>query len=772
MKFRHFAHLTAVMGASIVFAASANAQSADTSSSGQLQEIVVTANRRAQNLQEVPVAVTAISEAQLKQDGITSTTAIANFTPGLQVVSPNTGTDNFYSIRGATQNDFAEHEESPVAVYMDGVYLSQAAGTSALLFDTANVQVLRGPQGTLFGRNATAGLVQYTSNAPTFDRDGYAEVSYGNYNDIRLEAAGSDAITDNLAIRLSVATEHMDGYLNNVLAVDGQPGNLNTKSGRLQALWKPIEGMEATTNIHATDTQNRAGFYQGIPTFQDPNNHYLATVLPQNWNWWNNCPGCDAAGQKRPAGYDYYEGAASIPGHNLESTLGATETIKYKFGPGLTVTSITDFTKYNKDYTEDSSSEAIPEATFWTQVNTSQFSQELHVDNYADADRFRWVTGAYYLNMTGRYIEGNGTSPILINNTTNTTQNAFGYTPISYTGQVPGTENRYKIDTSSWSVFAQSEYDILEDLTGTLGGRWSQENKSFDFASTTLTGYTQHSAPDTTVPVFVVNTGTVGDLARISKGDWSGKAALKYKITDDISPYVSWSKGIKAGGFNSPLPYFTNTNAYKFNEEKLYDTELGVKTEWFDHHLRVNADVFYYDYAGYQAFNTLGVTTFVTNNSAKMTGGELEFTASPLKGLTMRGGLAVLNSQINDLALPDGTYATRKTAQAPRYNVTGSADYAYITEYGTWTLGSDFSWRSSFYFEFDNDPASQQSAYYLQNAHLSWNDVDGNWEAHLFVDNMWNKHYLTNDIPVGISGWTQGVFGMPQTFGMRLSYHL
>ncbi len=757
MKFRHLAQVTAVMGASIVFAASANAQSADTSS-GQLQEIVVTANRRAQNLQEVPVSVTAISEAQLKQDGISSTTAIANFTPGLQVVSPNTGTDNFYSIRGATQNDFAEHEESPVAVYIDGVYMSQAAGTSALLFDTANVQVLRGPQGTLFGRNATAGLVQYTSNAPTFERDGYAEVTYGNYNNIRLEGAASDAITDNLAVRLSIATEHMDPYLTNVLSQGNNPGNDNTKAGRLQFLFKPTEDIDATFNVHGTLTRNVAGFYKQLPTFSDPNNHGLATLIPTNIDELGTCPGCDLLGQKTPANYGFYEGQASIAGHNWESTMGATETIKYRFGPGLTLTSITDFTKYNKDYTEDSTSAAVPEATFWTHVNTSQFSQELHVDN-GGAEPLRWVTGFYYLNMTGRYIEGDGSSPAL--------SALIGATAIN------NEEYRYVIDTSSWSIFEQSEYDILPGLTGTIGGRWSQENKSLNMNQIELAGYTQNS-PVSTLPgaVTTINSTTIGDLANIHKGDWSGKAALNYHVTDDIIPYVSWSKGIKAGGYNAALNDQLPNNGFAYHEEKLYDTEAGVKTEFFDHHLRVDADVFYYDYSGYQAFNTIGTTYYVTNNSAKMTGGELDAQLSPIKGLTIRNGLAVLNAQINGILLPDGNDATRKTAQAPRYNVTGSVDYDYEFEYGKVTIGTDYSWRSAFYFDILNDPASKQSPYFLQNAHVSYLDPEGNWEGRFYIDNMWDKQYLANTIAVAGQGWTQGVFGMPLQFGVRLSYHL
>lgn len=777
MTCRHRAHATIIVAASAVIAISAHAQSASTDS-GQLQEIVVTANRRSQNSQEVPVAITAISEAQLKQDGVTSTTQIAQFTPGLQVFSPNSGTDNFYSIRGATQNDYGEHEESPVAVYIDGVYMSQAAGTSALLFDTSNVQVLRGPQGTLFGRNATAGLVQYTSNAPTFDTDGYAEFSYGSYGDERIEGALGTGLTDNLAFRFSFAQEHQDPYLRNILVPSGDnPGNDNNAAGRLQLLWKPLDGLEMTTNIHGTGTHNHAGFYKQLVTYSDPNNHNLGTSLTPNsaFQWGNGPAGSDLAGLSPPAGLGFYDGTSTLPGHNIESTMGATETVKYRFGQ-YTITSITDFTKYNKDYNEDSASTTQLEATFWTGVNTSQFSQELHIDN-GSADRWRWVAGTYYLNMTGRYIEGNGSSPTLINNYANYLATPDCDVNCQLSGLTTGItslnqQDNYKINTSSWSVFQQSEYDIFSDLTATFGLRWSQENKSMDQYVYDMNGGTQGSGYSSSTPVYVFNTGTFGDFARLSKGDWSGKISLSYKLTEDVIPYISLNKGIKSGGFNNVPSYYVPPEGEKFNEEKVYDLEAGVKTELLDHHLRINADVFYYDYKGYQAFNTIGIGYLVTNNPAHMVGGEMDMQYSPLKGLVFRNGLALLHAEIQGISLPDGTVASRQTAQAPHANFTGSVDYDWQQNWGTVTIGTDYSWRSDFFFDILNDPISHQSAYWLQNIHLSYLEPDGNWEFRWYIDNVWNQQYLTNVVQVASEGWSQGTVGMPLTTGFRLSYHL
>lgn len=442
---------------------SADAVDSD-SESGGIEQIIVTANRRAEDLQTVPTSVSAITAEQLKDLSVTSTTGIAQYVAGVQLMTVNSNTDNFFSIRGATQNDYAEHEESPVAVYMDGVYLSQAAGTSALLFDTERVEVLRGPQGTLFGRNATAGLVQYISKAPTDHPDGYFETSYGNYNANHTEAAFSDAIVPDLSFRVSFANDYMDPYMTNALYPDKGGGNSNSRAGRVQLLWKPGDSFDATLNLHGVILNDRAGLYKFLNVYPDDNNHGLATYLPPNLDYWGSCPGCDIIGYKQPASYNYYTSAADIVGYNKEHMLGSTLTMHQRFN-NLTLTSISDFSLYYKDYNEDSESSPQDLIEFWTSVDTKQYSQELHLDN-GGAGRLRWVAGLYFLKLDGKYVEGGG-------------QGADYFALIPF-GPDLGDEQRYTIETKSWSEFAQTEFDVLPNLTLTAGARWSTEEKTFD----------------------------------------------------------------------------------------------------------------------------------------------------------------------------------------------------------------------------------------------------------------------------------------------------
>jgi len=262
-------------------AAAADAETDRDDNSG-VEQVIVTANRRAENLQAVPTSVSAVTADQLKDLGVTSATAIAQYIPGVQLMTVNSNTDNFFSIRGATQNDYAEHEESPVAVYMDGVYLSQASGTGALLFDTERVEVLRGPQGTLFGRNATAGLVQYISKAPTDHPDGYFETSYGNFNANHTELAFSNGIAPGLSFRISAASDYMDPYLKNALYPDKGANNSNSRAIRMQLLWEPTDGFDANLNLHGVILNDRAGLYNYTNVYAYPNNHLLSTYVPAN----------------------------------------------------------------------------------------------------------------------------------------------------------------------------------------------------------------------------------------------------------------------------------------------------------------------------------------------------------------------------------------------------------------------------------------------------------------------------------------------------------
>jgi iron complex outermembrane recepter protein len=724
--------------------------------SGGLEEVIVSAQRREEKLQNVPTSITAISAKDLEQQGITTITGIANVVPGLQVGGSDT--HSFFAIRGVTQNDYADHEESPIAVYVDGAYKSQSTMLFALLFDTERVEVLRGPQGTLFGRNATGGLVQYISKQPTDDPDGYASVTLGNYSSKHFEGAIGDKIADGLTFRVSTALDYADGYLTNALTGE-HPNNSDSWAVRGQLRFQPNSELQIDTNVHAAAQHIHAGFYKNIATYPDPANHGLATWLPANLNFWGSCPGCDPAGYRVPASYNFFTQDSTYPGHDDPLTVGDTTTIKYSAGK-LNVTSIADVNYNTLRHSEDSVASAIREVNFISADRAVQYSEELHVDN-GSKDRLRWIAGAYFLHVDADYNFGLGIYPALL-------------APLGLQGVIPNAnQNAYTIVTRSLSEFAQGEYDIFEKLTAVLGFRWSQENKSFDYRYSALLGNAPDGPLDPGIPPVLINPGDAGSAAKVSEGDWSARVALNWHLTDAVMSYVTWNKGTKAGGFNAPTFPLATVVGYKFGEEKLYDTEIGVKGDFLERKFQVNADVFYYNYVGYQAFNKVNFNYYITNLPSKISGGEIFLSAAPIAGLRLDAGVALLHATTYDIVLPDGIVTSRVNAMSPRVSLTGSAAYRWpIANGGAVDVGAEFSYRSSTYYTLLNDPAGRWPGYSLYNAHLNYDTQDGHWTFQARVENLFDKEYITNLIPQASFGETQGQYGMPRTFEFGVKYRL
>ena len=717
-----------------------------------VETIVVTANKRVENLQDFGGSADALSAADVQQMHIVSTTDVADLTPGVQVISPNTNSDNFFSIRGVSQNDFSEHQESPVAVYFDEVYMSQAAGTGGLLFDTERVEVLRGPQGTLFGRNATGGLVQYFSKPPTDDLEGYVTVGIGSYERTHLEGAVSGPVADHLDMRLSVAANYGNAWLKNTLANGKDPMNENAQAARLQALYKPTEDFSLRVILRGAKQNSRSGFYSELASYQDPTNHLLGRAVPGNVDVFGTCAGCDMAGYKNTD--PFYTGSAAFLGHNRDSTGGATLIAKYSFD-GLNLTSITDYSKFNKSYAEDSASTPIDEVHYFTHTNVSQETQEIRLDNGADGS-LRWVAGFYYLHILGHYREGVTIGPV------------FGG-PVAY-------DDPYNLTTTSYAPFAQFEYDILKSLTFTLGGRWSVEDKTYDFTSNIL-GSEDFTSPP--LVSYAFNQALYGGLARLHKGDWSARAGLNWHVTDNVMTYITWNRGIKAGGFNAPLTGYNpgggpgiDPSQFKFNEERISASELGIKSEFFNHRARLNADVFYYNYQGYQAFNFQGLTQIVFNTPAKISGGEIQASILPIDGLLVDLGASFLDATAKSVPLPDGSFADRRMSQAPKFSFLGRVKYDFVPSFGgNVSLETDFNWRTGVYYNISNAPSTYQPGFWPQNFHVDYTLPSGQWTLSAFVTNAFDKHYYNNMIDVSSLGFTQRVFGERRMFGFEATYN-
>src|SRR5882724_677907 len=318
-------------------------------SSGTLEEIVVTAQKREQNSQDIGISLSAITGNDLNSVGAAAATDITKSMPAVVLTQPNGPSSFSLAIRGVTQNDFADHQESPAAIYVDDVYVSQMAGLAFSLFDVDRVEVLRGPQGTLFGRNATGGLANFVTNRPTDQLGGYINVSFGQRNLLRIEGAVNGAVADGIDGRLSFESNHYDPLFHNTAGVAADAENGNDWAIRGQLLFKLPSNSELLLSARASREDVHAGSWEEKATKPSGNNDGVDVFVGPNDTFWG-CAGCNGAGLTNSGSYITRD---NVSGYAKLETRGLTGKFTQDLG-GPTLTVIGDYSKLSKRYQEDS----------------------------------------------------------------------------------------------------------------------------------------------------------------------------------------------------------------------------------------------------------------------------------------------------------------------------------------------------------------------------------------------------------------------------------
>ncbi|MBV9697318.1 MAG: TonB-dependent receptor plug domain-containing protein, partial [Gammaproteobacteria bacterium] len=380
------------------FAPAVTAQQAGASSGG-LEEVVVTAQRREQNEQEIGISLSAITGAELTDLGVVSATDITKSMPAVVLTQPNGPSSFSLAIRGVVQNDFADHQESPAAIYVDDVYVSQMIGLAFSAFDIDRVEVLRGPQGTLFGRNATGGLAHFISRRPTDETGGYVDVTFGERNLTRVEGAFGGAIADGIDGRLSFESNHYDPLFRNTFGPANDAENGNDWALRGQLLFKMPDASQllllarfSRTDVHAGSWEERAtmNIAPGIDVYAGPNDNPYGT-----------CPGCNASGLTNSGPFTIRD---NISGYTKLKGSGLTAKYTRDMGGGTGLTVVADYTSLHKDYQEDS--DASPDTVFEF-FNGSKVNQQSLEARLNGGDKtLNWTAGLYGLRIDGDYYEG------------------------------------------------------------------------------------------------------------------------------------------------------------------------------------------------------------------------------------------------------------------------------------------------------------------------------------------------------------------------------
>jgi iron complex outermembrane receptor protein len=686
-----------------------------------LEEITVTAQKREQNLQDAAVAVTAFSGEALRELNFTNSVDVASQAPNFSIGTPvGAGNNPSIVLRGVGLNDFNDNNESNIAVYVDEIYQSAMAGLTFQLFDLDRVEVLRGPQGTLYGRNATGGLVHYVTKKPTGDFDLYGDLTYGSYNQIKFEGAIGGG-TETVMARLSVASNQADGYVEN--RVGKNPNAADNIAVRGQILFQLAEDWSLLINGHHSDSDALAAAYQHEGTAGD---------------------GFDFFGYRDTDG-DPWAGDYDRTGPLKIENSGAFFDLGWQ-GDGIGVKWVTGFENVEKFHQEDTDAGnvdfgggSLVQPDFV--ADTEQVTSELRF--FGENEALHWVAGVYYFD---NQVDGSGTRLDL-----------SGLDDVDF-------HVSYLQKTTSIAAFGQVDYALNDRWEISGGIRFTNEGKDYTYvnAETNFDAFVYEFSP-----------ATAGDLASQNEDVVSGRVGLNYHASEDMLFFGSISSSFKSGGFNSGFldPSLALENL-PFDKEELISYEIGMKSTFAGGRVRFNATAFYYDYKDLQALSFEGVSSFISNASdATITGAEFELFASPTERLELGLGLGLLDAKADGIALADGSLLeNRNLVLAPDVQLNGIGRYTIPMGQSSLTFQLDANYSSKVFFDVVNQDISSQKSYWVWNGSVSYRFNDN------FEMSAWGKNLLEEDYKVytfdfsDFFGFNQQMYGPPRWYGVTLRY--
>ena len=756
-------------GLSGTFASEALAQpSADSDQAGGLQEIVVTAQKRVTSLQKTPISVTAVSGEELRSAQITTLPDITARVPSFKM--GDQGGNQQITIRGIGISNFTPMADGAVAVNIDEVYVSRPVSQGLSLYDISAIEVLRGPQGTLYGRNATAGAVNITTVRPTNEFSGFVRATVGNYGLAHLEGAvGGPIVEDKLLVRLAGFREKRNGYSKNIIT-GNDADDKDAWGVRGTIVFKPTEELTATIIGAIGRSNDRSGSlsFVGAAGLID---HPAALGIP---------PVFQLLGGATPS--DRRDLAAAVDPRTKLRTDAITGILEWDSDGPFSLKSITGYRDQNTLSRIDISGGGLNGGISYGGEPAHQFSQELQA--HYDTERVNLTAGLYYFRETSEY----DPATIIVSNTYLNLflphlpffQPPFPPAPVLPTpGFTRLTDIGGKTKTRAKAAFAEGTVNVTDQLSVTAGIRYSRERKQltqrnflvnpFNPLVSAFTG--SLISPDFDPPPEVAIPGKTFSA-------WTPRFGIQFQATPSTLLYVTYAKGFKSGGFDAGTAPALQVG---FAPEKLTDYEGGIKTTLFDRRLRLNVSGFLYDYTDLQVQVVQGLSIITTNaDSARVYGAELEFTALVTDAFTIEGNASWLHARYRnyfgtDPALPNAVaffdFKGNRLSNAPDFQAFLAASYRWDLPSGNLVLRAEGEYSSKFYFSPANLDLISQPSYGKANAFVTYNSNAG-WHATAFVRNITNKDTLTSMTTVSPLFGTpvQGSFSPPRTFGATLGY--
>lgn len=730
--------------------AQAEATAAQTEDAG-VETIIVTAQRRTQNLQDVPIAVTATTSARLESTGVIGAGDIGQLTAGLQM-NVAVGFSRPH-LRGVGTDSNGPGIENPVATYLDGVYLASSSASLLNLNNIDRVEVLRGPQGTLFGRNATGGLIQVVTRKPSHDVSANLNFGYSNYETAVFDGYATGGLSDTIAMDLAVHyLTQGDGYGFNLGTGHDVLRDDHDFAGRTKLLWQPAP---STSLVFSFDYAYRKS--SGDTAFvQQPGTESYAR--------YNNR---FTTGGPYPFPKGFYELNWDDDPLSVLHAWGVSLDAEHQFD-NVTLKSITAYRKsrykfvFDLDSTPEDLLEFAPANTaFWR-----QFSQEFQL-NGSIGKKFNWTVGLYYFGARDGY------DPLLTTFGRNISRIFYGV------NEVVAVRLDDAQKTDSYAGYVQGTWEFLPETRLTLGGRYTHETR--DFSGTTSTGYNNVIISSASVPP-----GSVDPHAEFN--NFSYRIALDHSFTPNILSYVSYNTGFKSGGYNPGVP-----TQQPYDEERIQAWEAGLRTELFNRRLRLNGAIFNYQYTNIQVARYVLTSLEVYNGAkARIYGADLDMEAVLSRNLTLYGSVSYVHDRFTDFANADYSYLVpnrgcvanapgssspfrcsavgNKLAFSPTFSGNIGFNWRHDFAGGEISLNGNVHHNSGWFGGVDNNPVTRQKAYQVVNGSVSWISPGERYRITLWGRNLTDEKYARtrNITPAGGAKYNPAP---PLTYGFTVGLH-
>ena len=720
MKIGLAARTSASMTVLAAMATPTMAWAADTASTatGGLEEIVVTAQQRPEPLQDTALSITAFSARDLADAGVGRIEDLAGFLPNVYL-GPRDLRTSAIAIRGISADLNNPGLDQSVGVYVDGVYMGRAATINSNLFDLERVEVLRGPQGTLYGRNTVAGAVNFITRKPDADPRAEASVSYGNYDAVRANALASGPLAQSLYGSMALSIDRRDGFVRNT-ATNTRLDNVNGIGGRLTLVYAPGETWDLTLRGDISRDRTHSGAFDILD-----NGAFAGTPL------------ADADPYDRTV-------AQSTNTTQNRDVYGGSIELNWHLGGG-TLTAISALRGYKWDNVQDNDYTALDLLDTGISERQTQFSQEVR---YASdpAARLSYVVGGYYF-----YQRLKTRSTVFVGTD-------LGIYPTRESAVIAA-----GVDTNSFAAFSRLVYRIADTLSLAGGLRYTHETKKLDFAQTGD-------------PYGVIAGDIPARTIHRAENKVTPSVTLEWRPRHAVLAYATFSQGYKSGGFN--VFSVTSGNDAEYRPENVFNYEIGFKSEFLGGKLRVNASAFYMDYRDLQQNQLImsggGIAQYQTSNAAKARskGFELEIAAAPSPRLQATATYGYVDAAFKSYpnATPAGAdYSGNRLPLAPRHSASAAVEWRpALTEGLDLFLRGEVTHRSRIYFASDN--AYSDGALTLLNARIGFGPDSGAWRASVWGRNLANETYAINRVAGAIVPLqVVQALGAPRTYGVELN---